>query len=67
MKEFMLKHPILSYLLGAAAIEGVVKIVRTVSYAISGKEGLAPNQVKISYNGKDAKEENADESANDIQ
>ena len=77
MKEFMTKHPILSFLLATSAIDGVVKVVKTVCYAITGREALAPSYVKFNID-KDAdketkvtieatEEETTDESSGDIQ
>ena len=54
MKEFAMKHPILTFLLADAAIGGVVKIVCSIANIFSG--------------GKDDnKEEPEDEPACDIQ
>ena len=75
MKEFLIKHPIISLLLGSTIVDGAVKIVRTVAYAKTGREGLAPNTVSINWNGSGkaestievAEEETEDEPAGDIQ
>lgn len=82
MKEFIVKHPIISFLLADAAIGGIVKVVQAVSYAISGRPGLAPyayttrtqnpdGTMTTTKNKDDAdkeiKEENKDDSTGDIQ
>lgn len=75
MKEFLIKHPIISLLLGSTIVDGAVKIVRTIAYAKTGREGLAPNTVSINWNGNGkaestievAEEETEDEPAGDIQ
>ena len=67
MKEFIFKHPFISLLLGSSMIDGVVKVTRTVAYAITGREGLAPNQLHIKVGGNEKKEEENDEPAGDIQ
>ena len=75
MKEFLIKHPIISLLLGSTIVDGAVKIVRTIAYAKTGREGLAPNTVSVNWNGNGkaestievAEEETEDEPAGDIQ
>ena len=74
MKEFIAKHPILSFVLATSAIDGAVKIVKTVCYAITGREALAPSYVKFNLGKNEDKEpeeakeeETIDEPAGDIQ
>lgn len=61
MKEFAMKHPILTFLLGVSAIDGVVRIVQTVAAAISGKDVEAVEEVTVDT------EEDPNESDHDIQ
>lgn len=50
MKEFMHKHPILTYMLAGSAIKGVVTIVKVVAYAITGKDKILEDSINISVN-----------------
>lgn len=61
IKEFITKHPIISLCLAKAAIDGTAKIIKTVAYAITGREGLNPCAVQITYTPD--KEEETNESA----
>lgn len=61
MKEFALKHPIITLLLGISAIDGVVGIVKAVTTAISGKNTEAVEEVTVDT------EEDPNESDHDIQ
>ena len=61
MKEFAMKHPILTFLLAVSSIDGVVRIVQTVAAAISGKDVEAVEEVTVDT------EEDPNESDHDIQ
>ena len=61
MKEFAMKHPIITFLLGLSAIDGVVGIVRAVTSAISGKDVEAVEEVTVNMEG------DPNESDHDIQ
>lgn len=70
MKEFIFKHPIITLLLGSTIVDGAGKIIRTIAYAITGREGLAPNQMHIKFDGEkpeEHEEDKNDEPASDIQ
>ena len=70
MKEFIFKHPIITLLLGSTIVDGVTKIVRTVAYAVTGREGLALNQMHVQFCGEkpeEHEEEKDNESSGDIQ
>lgn len=61
MKEFAMKHPLITFLLTVSAIDGVVGIVQAVTAAISGKNGESVEEVKVET------EEIPNESDHDIQ
>ena len=61
MKEFAMKHPIITFLLGLSAIDGVVGIVKAVTTAISGKNVETVEEVEADT------EEDPNESDHDIQ
>ena len=61
MKEFAMKHPIITFLLGLSAIDGVVGIVRAVTTAISGKNVETVEEVEADLEG------DPNESDHDIQ
>ena len=61
MKEFALKHPIITFLLALNAIDGVVGIVKAVTTAIGGKNAEAVEEITVDT------EEDPNESDHDIQ
>lgn len=61
MKEFALKHPIITFLLADSAICGVVRIVQAVAAAIGGKNVEVVEEVEADL------EEDPNESDHDIQ
>lgn len=62
MKEWALKHPVMTFLLASAAVDGVVKIVKLVSLV------LVTGRIPAQEEAEEATEEAAkDESGNDIQ
>lgn len=61
MKEFALKHPIITFLLAVNAIDGVVGIVKAVAAAIGGKNVEVVEEVEADL------EEDPNESDHDIQ
>lgn len=61
MKEFAMKHPILTFLLALNAIDGVVGIVKAVTTAISGKNTEVVEEIEANT------EEDPNESDHDIQ
>ena len=65
MKEFALKHPILTFLLADAVITGIVNVVRTGLVAF-GKNGPSIAAVKITETNNN-KEETTDESSTDAE
>lgn len=67
MKEFALKHPILTFLLADTLIAGVVNIVRTGLVAF-GKNEPRVAAFRITKNANsNNEEETTDESANDVE
>lgn len=61
MKEFAMKHPILTFLMAVSAIDGVVGIVQAVTAAISGKNTEVVEEIEANT------EEDPNESDHDIQ
>lgn len=61
MKEFALKHPIITFLLADSAICGVVRIVQAVAAAIGGKNVEVVEEVEADLEG------DPNESDHDIQ
>lgn len=61
MKEWALKHPVMTFLLASAAVDGVVKIVKLVSLV------LVTGRIPAQTDAEEVTEENKDESGNDIQ
>lgn len=43
-KAFVARHPFISLWLAEAAISGTVAVVKTIAYAITGREGLKPKE-----------------------
>lgn len=62
MKEWALKHPVMTFLLASAAVDGVVKIVKLAALALVA--GRIPTQEEAEEATEEATK---DESGNDIQ
>lgn len=46
MKEWAIKHPILTFLLIDSAIAGVVNVIRSISCAVKGGEVKEENKIE---------------------
>ena len=70
MKEFAMKHPILTFFLVDSAISGIVKIVTTIVDAFGGKQdgdGEIEVEVPVEVSVEAVEEEKPNESSGDIQ
>ena len=65
MKEWALKHPVMTFLLVSSAIEGVVKVVKLAAVVLAA--GKIPVSETVEETAEETKEETHDESGNDIQ
>lgn len=62
MKEWALKHPMMTFLLASVTVVGVVKIVKLTAFV------LVTGRIPVQTDAEEATEEAAkDESGNDIQ
>ncbi len=61
MKEWALKHPVMTFLLVSAAVDGVVKIVKLASLV------LVTGRIPAQTDAEEVTEETKDESSSDIQ